>query len=74
MQRAEQVAAELAQRLRQPIDSPVPGAPAVRASVSVGVSTFPADGSSFDELVHAADQRMYADKSAAAAVPERRSA
>lgn len=31
-------------------------------SVSVGVSTYPADGADFDALLHAADARMYSDK------------
>ena len=31
-------------------------------TVSVGVSTFPADGADFDSLLHAADLRMYSNK------------
>jgi len=31
--------------------------------VSIGVSAFPADGASFDELLRAADARRYAAKS-----------
>jgi diguanylate cyclase (GGDEF)-like protein len=34
--------------------------------VSIGISTCPQDGATFDALLHAADQRMYADKSRAA--------
>lgn len=33
-------------------------------TVSIGVSSYPGDGDTFDALVHAADQRMYATKPA----------
>jgi len=34
----------------------------LRIGASVGTAVFPEDGRSLDELVHAADRRMYADK------------
>ncbi len=39
----------------------------VCATFSAGVSVYPDDGRTFDDLVHAADQRMYANKPSAGA-------
>jgi len=52
----ERVAGELADVLSQPVTT-ARGTLDVRASI--GVSAYPADGSDFDRLVHAADQRMH---------------
>jgi diguanylate cyclase (GGDEF)-like protein len=36
----------------------------VRLTISVGAAVFPADGDSYEALLHVADERMYADKAA----------
>ncbi|WNB86945.1 diguanylate cyclase domain-containing protein [Cellulomonas sp. ATA003] len=59
----ERVAAQLADALAEPV---VTARGTVRVRASIGVSTYPADGSDFDDLLHAADERMYAVKSSRA--------
>nr|WP_231126385.1 diguanylate cyclase [Motilibacter aurantiacus] len=55
------VADELAAILSEPVRT---GRGLARVRASIGVSSFPQDGSGFDELLHAADTRMYAIKNA----------
>ncbi|NHC15170.1 diguanylate cyclase [Motilibacter deserti] len=55
------VAAELSRLLSEPVSTP---RGEVRVTASIGVSSFPADGAEFDQLLHAADSRMYEVKSA----------
>lgn len=61
----QRVAGELIETLTAPV--PVAGR-TIGARVRIGVSAFPADGVSFDELLHAADARMYAAKHSASGV------
>ncbi len=58
-QEAGEVAAQIRDSLSRPMQ--VEGQD-VQVRVSVGVSTFPADGDAFGPLLHLADQRMYAAK------------
>jgi diguanylate cyclase (GGDEF)-like protein/PAS domain S-box-containing protein len=55
-ERAHQLAAELTQVVAAPVRL---GTDTVQVSVSVGVSTYPADGQEFGQLMHVADRRMY---------------
>ena len=50
-------------RLRHALDEPfcIDGCD-LSISVSIGVAAFPEDGATYDELLHAADQRMYEEK------------
>lgn len=57
----------LAEKIRQGVaertyGSGLAGAPAVHASISVGVVTYPDDGRTADELMISADRAMYASK------------
>ena len=54
----------LASRIRTSVAEPIllPGGETYRAAVSVGVATFPDDGSNATALLTAADAAMYADK------------
>ncbi|WP_129339292.1 diguanylate cyclase domain-containing protein [Cellulomonas endophytica] len=58
----ERVARELADLLSEPV---VTSRGPVRVRCSIGVAACPEDGTGFDELLHAADERMYATKGAA---------
>lgn len=42
----------------------IPAAPTLKLSASVGIALFPEDGKSSEELLEAADRRMYRDKQA----------
>lgn len=66
LQEADRAGAQIViNRMRQMLAAEViPGAPAERISVSVGVSLFGENGSSSEELLAAADSAMYADKRA----------
>jgi diguanylate cyclase (GGDEF)-like protein/PAS domain S-box-containing protein len=55
----ERIAGQLAEVLSRPVAT-ARGTVDVRASI--GVSAYPEDGSDFDSLVHAADERMYRAK------------
>ena len=68
LRRAENIVTECLDRLRAPIETGIAGMDPLRATFSAGVSVYPDDGRTFDDLVHAADQRMYANKPASAAV------
>jgi diguanylate cyclase (GGDEF)-like protein len=57
----------LAEKIRQGVaertyDSGLAGSPALHASISVGVVTYPDDGRTADELMISADRAMYASK------------
>jgi diguanylate cyclase (GGDEF)-like protein/PAS domain S-box-containing protein len=54
------VAQKVISRLLEPI--PVPGGKQASVGASIGISIFPEDGKTLDELAHAADQAMYAVK------------
>lgn len=54
------VAQKVISRLLEPI--PVPGGKQASVGASIGISIFPQDGKTLDELAHAADQAMYAVK------------
>lgn len=56
---AEQICATVGKLLEEPI---VIDNTAMPLGISVGVSVFPQDGTSVDQLLHAADLRMYAAK------------
>lgn len=56
---AERIAGHCVLSLAEPIE--LPHGP-VSVTVSIGASSYPVDGDTFDTLVHAADQRMYATK------------
>jgi diguanylate cyclase (GGDEF)-like protein len=56
----------VADKVVRAIESPLPGLdPDERVSASVGVVVFPEDGRTADQLLHVADEAMYADKRAA---------
>ena len=61
---ADAVAEELADRIRACVSQPIalPEGQTYRASVSVGVATFPDSGNNATALLTAADAAMYADK------------
>ncbi len=61
---ADAVAEELAGRIRACVSQPIalPEGQTYRASVSVGVATFPDSGNNATALLTAADAAMYADK------------
>gem|GEM_PF-1505073 len=54
------VAQKILSRLLKPI--PVPDGKQASVGASIGISIFPEDGKTLDELAHAADQAMYAVK------------
>lgn len=58
---AERIAGDCLLTLAKPIELPQG---TVSVTVSIGASSYPFDGNTFDALVHAADQRMYAAKPA----------
>jgi len=45
--------------LESSLTTPIPGKPPVTLSFSAGISYFPEDGDTFEELLKAADQRVY---------------
>ena len=55
---------ERTELLRDPSAHPFEPRPGVRVSLSIsaGPARFPVDGSTFEELLSAADERMYRDK------------
>ena len=63
---AQRVAGELAAALRVPIDL---RDQEVAVGASVGVAVYPADGESFEALLHAADLHMYARKAVDGVAP-----
>ena len=54
-ERAQQIAQRIANRLSEQPDEP-------RLSVSIGTAIYPADGQSPQDLLEAADRRLYRDK------------
>jgi len=56
------VAQKVLDKLQEPI--PVPGGRSARVGASIGISIFPEDGATMDELARAADEAMYAVKEA----------
>jgi len=59
-------AAKVAQKVLAKLSAPiaVPGGQTATVGASIGISTFPDDGTTMDALAHAADQAMYAVKNA----------
>ncbi len=60
---AKQIAAKIGETMDQPVEGlePADGKP-VYPSVSIGISIFPLDGDTVDELIRLADKRMYSQK------------
>ncbi|CAN5439144.1 hypothetical protein BH11PSE9_BH11PSE9_05980 [soil metagenome] len=56
-------AASLAQRVKERLSEPVPFGPhQLEVSASIGIGFFPVDATELDELLHKADQALYAAK------------
>ncbi len=57
-------ASEIAEDLRRTVaESPLPGNERVKVSISIGISTFGAEASSFNGLISSADKALYCAKS-----------
>lgn len=63
---------ELIEKIRQAVELPVDSAAGVlKVGASIGFAFAPIDGLALDELICAADGRMYADKASRRGTPDR---